>query len=248
MKYISYSIWGDNKVYTYGIIENVINVKKYYNGWIIRVHYNDTVPINIIEWLKKQDTVELVYHPGTNKKASNMMWRFEDLFIKDAAVIVRDSDSRFTQREVDCVNEWIASDKDFHIIRDHKHHTCPIMGGCFGVKNNCMEYIGVPTGARNVNHPPLMFIPGLELMNNFRDNLPENRDVYVVDQMFLFQYVYPYVANKSMVHCSHNAYEPFAKKLEPIDYGFIGEVVTECPRAAEIMGDTENNFERVGAY
>ena len=176
------------------------------------------------------------------------MWRFEDLFIKDAAVIVRDADSRFTQREVDCVNEWIASDKDFHIIRDHKHHTCPIMGGCFGVKNNCMEYIGVPIGARNVNHPPLMFIPGLELMNNFRDNLPENRDVYVVDQMFLFQYVYPYVANKSMVHCSHNAYEPFAKKLEPIDYSFIGEVVTECPRAAEIMGDTENNFERVGAY
>jgi hypothetical protein len=60
--------------------------------------------------------------------------------------------------------------------------------------------------------------------------------------------VYPYVANKSMVHCSHNAYEPFAKKLDPVDTGFIVEVVTDCPRAAEIMSDSETHFERVGAY
>ena len=29
MKYITYSLWGDNKVYTYGIIENVLDAKKY---------------------------------------------------------------------------------------------------------------------------------------------------------------------------------------------------------------------------
>ena len=28
--YISYSLWGTNKVYTYGIIENVLDAKKYY--------------------------------------------------------------------------------------------------------------------------------------------------------------------------------------------------------------------------
>jgi hypothetical protein len=111
-----------------------------------------------------------------------------------------------------------------------------------------LEYIGVSTGARNVNQCPLQFVPGLELMNNFLVNLPEHRDVYIVDQMFLFAYVYPYVANKSMIHCSHNAYEPFAKKLDPVETGFMVEVVTDCSRAAEIMGDTENNFERVGAY
>lgn len=248
MKYITYSLWGDNKVYTYGIIENVLDARKYYEGWIVRVHYNDTIPQNVVDWLKIQDNVETIHHPGNKTKASNTMWRFEDLFIKDATVIVRDADSRFTQREVDCVNEWLESDKDFHIIRDHKHHTCPIIAGSFGVKNNCLEYIGVSTGARNVNHPPLKFIPGLELMNNFRDYLPDNRDVYIVDQMFLFQYVYPYVANKSMVHCSHNAYEPFAKKLEPVETGFVVEVITECPRAAEIMGDKEYSFERIGAY
>jgi len=248
MKYISYSVWGDNKVYTYGVIENVLDAKIYYEDWIVRVHYNDTVPQHIIDWLKTQDNVEVVHHPGTKKKASNTLWRFEDLFIKDAITVVRDADSRITPREVNCVNEWLASDKDFHIARDHEHHTCPIIAGLFGCRNNCLEYIGVQTGARNVNQPPIKFVPGLELMNEFLKNLPEHRDVYIVDQMFLFVYVYPYIANKSMIHCSHNAYEPFAIKLDPVKTGFMVEVITNCSRAAELMGDTEKEFERVGAY
>ena len=235
-------------MYTYGIIENVLDAKTFYEGWIVRVHYNDTVPQNIIDWLKLQDNVEVVHHPGTKAKASNTLWRFEDLFIKDAIVLSRDADSRITQREVDCVHEWLESDRDFHIARDHKHHTCPIIAGAFGCKNNCLEYIGVPNGARNVNQCPLQFVPGLELMRSFLQNLPQERDVYIVDQMFLFAYVYPYVANRSMIHCSHNAYEPFAKKLDPVETGFMVEVITECPRASEIMGDKDTSFERVGAY
>ena len=248
MKYITYSLWGDNKVYTYGIIENVLDAKKYYDGWIVRVHHNDTVPTSIIDWLKKQDNVEVVYHPGTKKKASNTLWRFEDLFIKDAIVLSRDADSRFSEREVKLVNEWLDSTKDFHIIRDHKHHMVPILAGTFGCRNNCLEYIGVPSGARNINQCPLQFVPGLEFMRSFLQNLPQERDVYIVDQMFLFAYVYPYVANKSMIHCSHNAYEPFALKIDHVDEGFVGEVVTNSPRAAQIMDDNESNFERVAAY
>ena len=30
MKYISYSLWGDNKVYTYGIVENALDAVKFY--------------------------------------------------------------------------------------------------------------------------------------------------------------------------------------------------------------------------
>ena len=32
MNYISYSLWGDNKVYTYGIVENVLDAKKFMKG------------------------------------------------------------------------------------------------------------------------------------------------------------------------------------------------------------------------
>ena len=75
-----------------------------------------------------------------------------------------------------------------------------------------------------------------------------DRDKYLVDQIFLAYYVYNHISSNMMVHCSHNAYEPFALKIGPTEKGFVGEVVTECPRASEIMKDSENTFERIGAY
>jgi len=111
--YISYSLWGNNEVYTYGMIENVLIAKEMYSEWIVRIHYNDTVPKKVIDWLTKQSNVEMVCHEGTDKLASNMFWRFYDLFLPDTVVIVRDADSRITQREVKIVNEWLESDKIF---------------------------------------------------------------------------------------------------------------------------------------
>tara|TARA_B100001996_G_scaffold187858_1_gene143754 strand:- start:920 stop:1666 length:747 start_codon:yes stop_codon:yes gene_type:complete len=248
MKYISYSVWGGNRVYTYGIIENVLDAKKYYEGWVVRVHYNDTVPANVIDWLKKQDNVEVIHHPGTKTKASNTLWRFDDLFIEDATVISRDADSRFTDREVELVNEWLQSTKDFHIIRDHKHHMVPILAGTFGCRNNCLKYIGLGGELSNINSIPMRYVNGLELLNHFKNGIPTSRDKYLVDQIFLAQYVYNYIISNTMIHCSHNAYEPTAKRIDPVDVGFVGEVITECPRAAEILGDSVIKYDRVGAY
>jgi hypothetical protein len=123
-----------------------------------------------------------------------------------------------------------------------------ILAGTFGCKNNCLEYIGIPGPLRNINSIPMSFVKGAEALESFKNTIPSGQDKYLVDQIFLAQYVYNYVINNTMVHCSHNAYEPFAKKIDPVETGFVGEVITECPRAAEIMKDTETKFERVGAY
>jgi len=248
MKYITYSLWGDNKVYTYGIIENVLDAKKFYEGWIVRVHYNDTVPQNIVDWLKGQNNVEVIHHPGTKTKASNTLWRLEDLFIKDATVLSRDADSRFSEREVKLVNEWLESNKDFHIIRDHKHHMVPILAGTFGCRNNCLEYVGIPGPLRNINSVPTKYVRGNELLDEFTKTYTGDRDAYLIDQIFLAYYVYNFINCNALIHCSHNAYEPFAISVDSVEHGFVGEVVTECPRAAKIMGDKDTSFERVGAY
>ena len=68
-KYISYSLWGSNKVYTYGMIENVLTAKELYKGWTVRIHYNNTVPNEIIEWLKTQENVTLIHHDDMKTKA-----------------------------------------------------------------------------------------------------------------------------------------------------------------------------------
>ena len=246
MKLIAFSLWGDNKVYTYGMVENIILAKSLYPDWIVRVHYNDTVPINIIEWMTTQNNTELIHHPGGEKTAMNTFWRFEDIFIPDAITIVRDADSRLNEREVKIVNNWLSSDKDFYSCRDHKHHTVPIMAGAFGCRNNCLKFIPLKNDNKNMNGPRYTYRDGLDLMKQFI-NINSNGK-YNIDQMFLGTYVYPNICLNCNFYTSHNNYEPFCKILNPVETGYMGEVIEDCPVAASIFLDNTTVFKRTGQY
>ena len=64
-----------------------------------------------------------------------MFWRFDELFKGNQYTIVRDCDSRLSNREFQYVQEWINSTKLFSIIRDHpRHFDFPILAGMFGLK------------------------------------------------------------------------------------------------------------------
>lgn len=247
--YISYSLWGSNEVYTYGMIENVLLAKELYKGWTVRVHYNDTVPQKVIDWLKAQENVEMIHHEGNDALASNMFWRFYDLFLPNTVVIIRDADSRLSVHEKEMVDEWLNSSKDFHVIRGHPHHKVPILGGTCGCRNNLLEYIHVPNGTRNVNSSPISFMEAKVFLNWYINRLSRENDTYNTDQIFLYQYIYPIVANSLFVHSvKDNAYEPFAKIIEAKGSGFMGEIVTHCPNAAELMNDANVEFTRKPAY
>ena len=65
-----------------------------------------------------------------------LFWRFYPASDPDVAVMVsRDTDSRLTARERAAVDEWLASDRDFHVMRDHPEHDVSILGGMWGVRN-----------------------------------------------------------------------------------------------------------------
>jgi hypothetical protein len=55
------------------------------------------------------------------------------------AFISRDCDSRLTAREAAAVNEWLTTNKGFHAMRDHPHHSVPILGGMWGMKRGAMS-------------------------------------------------------------------------------------------------------------
>ncbi len=44
-------------------------------------------------------------------------------------IMSRDTDSRIIPREDDAVREWLASDKIFHIMRDHPYHCVHVLAG-----------------------------------------------------------------------------------------------------------------------
>ncbi|KAK8405419.1 hypothetical protein O3P69_001755 [Scylla paramamosain] len=47
---------------------------------------------------------------------------------------ISDVDSRVSQREVAAVEEWLASRKMFHVMRDHPSHNVPVLGGMWDAR------------------------------------------------------------------------------------------------------------------
>lgn len=66
-----------------------------------------------------------------------MVWRFAPM--ADPLVSewhCRDLDSRIRQREISAVQDWRASGKTYHIMRDNPYHVATIVGCCFGMRQN----------------------------------------------------------------------------------------------------------------
>lgn len=74
---------------------------------------------------------------------SKMSWRF--LVAADTDVeryVVRDIDSRLSLREKAAVDEWIESQKKFHVMRDHPSHSHYNMsGGMWGGTRDALPNI-----------------------------------------------------------------------------------------------------------
>lgn len=144
---IGFSLYGQNRFY-YDKLKNLTRlVKKLYPGWIMRVHYDDSIDKSIICEIQCQkdditrdyiDNSDFCYMNRLKMHPSNLDFNFDGTYlhkmkwrwfpIGDAFVDIfssRDSDSYLLQREVDSVNVWLKSNKEAHIMRDHPHHSNP---------------------------------------------------------------------------------------------------------------------------
>ena len=207
-KVISFSLWGDNPKYTIGAIKNAELIDTIYPGWIGRFYCGKSVPIDIIEILKTYTNVEVI-EMEENGDWSGMFWRFYACEDSDV-MISRDTDSRLNLREKNAVDEWLNSDKDFHIMRDHPHHGLPILTGMWGCRNNR--------------------IPNIEqLLLKWKTHSPKGI-FHADDQDFLGQFIYPMTVNNSMEHSefglkSVSPIRPFPTQRK--DYEFVGDVFDE---------------------
>jgi hypothetical protein len=137
---VAYSLWGEHPMYWVGALRNIELVNKYFPGWISRFYIDKNCKQELIDTIKG-DNVEILL---VDSKGSfhGMFWRFwaaedpeVDIFLS------RDCDSRISEREVSAIKEWLKSDKDFHIMRDHPYHTVPILGGMWGCRNEILRNI-----------------------------------------------------------------------------------------------------------
>jgi hypothetical protein len=210
MKLISYTLYGSNFRYTQPLILNVKLSNQFYKEWQIRVYHDNTVPIDIIKTLKENNVSLININDTIYSNFAPKFWRFLPVFENIYDIIIfRDSDSILTQRESRYVNDWVDSNFDFHIIRDHNLHISPILAGMFGIKK--------------------------KYFNLFAQQLLKNKKCtestkYNSDQLFLGDCIYKKIIKNCLIHTSHFAFfgERFIKINKVIDSNnFIGSVYVE---------------------
>ena len=138
-KVISFCLWGSEKRYVVGLIENIKLAKLYYPEWIcyVYIHKKSLIDNNLWDKLKPFDNVEIMVKNDDEVIRSKrwMLWRIEPMSDPDVELFIsRDIDTRILLREVLAVRQWIDSGKDVHIMRDHPQHYNKILGGMFGVR------------------------------------------------------------------------------------------------------------------
>ena len=136
-KVIAFSLWGSNPKYTIGAIRNVEIAKELFPDWHCRLYHAHDVPYDMIDRLIDLGATTVCMGDGD---WNGVFWRFYAADGNDI-MISRDTDSRLGQREKAAVDEWLSSDKDFHIMRDHPYHATEILAGMWGVRNGALKGI-----------------------------------------------------------------------------------------------------------
>jgi hypothetical protein len=201
MKIISFSLWGDNPKYTVGAIRNAELALRIYPDWKCKFFVASGVPEIIIDTLNTFSNT-IIEQKNSVGDWGSMFWRFDTSYDPSVDVsIFRDTDSRLSLREKNAVDEWLVSEKTFHIMRDHPHHGFPILGGMWGFKHN-LKY------------------PMKDLLTTF--NI---QNKYGTDYEFFISSLYPLVGEDKVVH------DPFFEKIPfptPRNNSeFVGEVYDE---------------------
>lgn len=200
-KIISFSLWGNNPKYTVGAIRNVELALTIYPDWKCKFFIASDVPKDIVDKLYSFPNTILELKTE-NGDWSSMFWRFSTAYDSSIDIsIFRDTDSRLSWREKYAVDQWLISDKTFHIMRDHPYHGFPLLGGMWGFKNNPK-------------------FPMKELLTSFN---VENK--YGTDYDFFIKQLYPIIGDNKVTH------DPFFEKIPfptaRIDKQFVGEVYDE---------------------
>lgn len=204
MNAISFSLFGNDPRYAVGAMRNISLAKQLFPGWEVLFYTDNTLPDNVASELNEHKNVRLMKHgEDFDSRTIGYYWRFLAAMDKRyQAVIFRDVDSRLLKRDQEAVDVWLASDKSFHIIRDHPYHTSPIMPGAWGIRNHSIS----------------------KLMGTFLDSYAM-RNIPKAEAAFLQTYMWPLAKDDSVVHDPFFTQSPFPSERKGGE--FIGQSFDE---------------------
>lgn len=182
---ISYSLYGFQPRFLIGAIKNAQLAQIFFPGFTVRFYVGNSVPTWVRSTLSLFPNVEQIEVDAPEHHLARM-WRF--LAISDPEVDItlsRDCDARLSLREAEAHQEFLDSDKAFHIIRDHPTgHGYLISAGMFACRNKDMHFF-----KKLWDEAPLV-------------------EHYMQDQEFLSGAIYPNIKSNCLIHDEYYNYLP----------------------------------------
>jgi protein O-GlcNAc transferase len=208
MKLITFSLWGQDPKYLVGALKNAELAQEIYPGWTCRYYIGASVPFSITYQLEAMSNVQVVRKPDLGDWRG-MFWRFEPASEDGVEVMIsRDTDSRLNEREKEAVDEWLMSNKGFHVMRDHPYHRYPVLGGMWGIKKGVLPQMK-------------------DLINSF-----SQQDEYGTDYKFFAEKVLPLVdIENTLIHDEFFGGIPFPTSRK--QYEFVGQVFDENEKTVQ---------------
>lgn len=133
-KIFSFCLYGSEKKYCLGMLKNLQQIKEYYPDFETYIHMGNDVPDDYVNKIKEFQKVKIIPYDLTG--AVLMTYRFFSIDDEDVSImLLRDADSRITERCRWVINDFLNSYYKVFTIRDHRYHTSDLMAGQSGFKN-----------------------------------------------------------------------------------------------------------------
>lgn len=142
LKVVAFSLFGQEAFYAEAAVRNAQDAARWYPGWICRFYVGSDVSAAVKRRLHEAGA-EVMTPPQAQAHLPGTVWRLlaiDDLRVK--TVLLRDADSLITEREVLAVQQWLASDCQAHVMRDHPAHSELILAGLWGAHTQSLRGIG----------------------------------------------------------------------------------------------------------
>ena len=131
-KAFSYCVFGTQKKYCLGMVKNLEQIKVLFPDYKILIYLGNDVPQEYIDIYKSFENVTLLFHDFTGGRLTG--YRYFPLNKKFDILFVRDADSRFGDRDIWCIDNFIKSQFKIFTIRDQRSHARFLMAGLTGFK------------------------------------------------------------------------------------------------------------------